>query len=76
MTTETISLRGGKVITTVIGNFEIGSRVERNNLIMIFRLDVVSRGRSCISGKLPAGPRLMSGLRGNQKGDNSDIWRL
>ena len=61
---------------TVIGNIEIGSRVERNNLIMIFRLDVVSRGRGLISGKLPAGSRLMPGPRGNWKGDNSDIWRL
>ena len=55
VTTETIS-QSGKVMWTVIGKIEIGSRVERNNLIMIFRLDVVSRGRGLISGKLPAGP--------------------
>ena len=55
----------------VIGNIEIGSRGERNNLIMIFRLDVVSRGRGLISGKLPAGPggpAIMTGRRGYWRG--------
>ena len=47
----------------VIGNIEIGSRGERNNLIMIFRLDVVSRGRGLISGKLPAGPGCNDGAQ-------------